>query len=245
MSADLQKLNAIAAAFSNLPYENITKILKHTGCSDSGSKLRRMEEVLEDHLKWNTGGTCFSLCNALMEILLLNGFEAFIAMGDMHYGKNIHCAVVVRFLQQSYLIDPGYLLHFLIRLPNQNEDVIVRTARNVVIVKGVGEGEVELYTEESGQRKWRYRLRVWPVSQAEFEEHWVHSFSLNSMESILLSRVTETGRVYFRKNRLEHVSAGSRAKQIVSPDEADLLSSMFGVPADLVIRAHHSLNGRR
>ena len=95
LEPDFAHLSRIASAFSNLPYENVTKILKDARSTTVGQKLRGTEEVLQDHLRWNTGGTCFSLCNALASILENCGFQAFIAMADMHYGPNIHCAVIV------------------------------------------------------------------------------------------------------------------------------------------------------
>ena len=244
-NADLKLLAMIAGAFSFLPYENVTKILKHARCVDSDSQLRRTKEVLEDHLRWNTGGTCFSLCNALLEVLTQNGFEAFIAMGDMHYGANIHCAVIVKLLGRLYLLDPGYLLHQPIPLPQNGEEVRLHTSMNTVIVKWEENGIVSLYTEESGCRKWRYRLRVFPTDAAEFEKHWIRSFSLNSMETILLSRINEHGRIYFRKDRLENVSPAARKKAIVSPDDAMALSHVFGLPADLIASAQHFLLGRK
>ena len=105
-SPDLKLLGRIARAYSNLPYENVTKILKSATQAASEQKLRRTEEVLDDHLRWNTGGTCFSLCNALSGILHACGFESHIAMADMHYGANIHCAIIVTISDRRYLIDP-------------------------------------------------------------------------------------------------------------------------------------------
>jgi arylamine N-acetyltransferase len=244
-SADLDLLKLIAAAFSHLPYENVTKILKHSRSMDSQLQLRRTGEVLEDHLRWNTGGTCFSLCNALLEVLKQNEFDAFIAMGDMHYGTNIHCAVIVRLSDQPYLLDPGYLLHQPIPLLQNGHKVSIRTSMNTVTLKEEERGVVSLYTEESGRQKWRYRLRIIPTDSAEFEKHWIHSFSLNSMETILLSRINETGRIYFRKDRLENVSPIARKKTIVSPDDVKSLSEVFGLPVDLITLAQHSLIGRR
>jgi arylamine N-acetyltransferase len=106
-TADWRFLAQLAKAYSKLPYENVTKILKDTRSSSSREKLRRTEELLEDHLRWNTGGTCFSLCNALQDILRHCGFDPFIAMADMHYGINIHCAIIVRLGSTKYLLDPG------------------------------------------------------------------------------------------------------------------------------------------
>src|SRR5262249_39781022 len=112
-------LERIARAFAALPYENVTKILKQARSNSARASLRDAGEVFGDHLRWGTGGTCFSLCNALLKLLESAGFDAFIAMADMHYGKDIHCAVVVRLDDSRFLLDPGYLLHQPIRLPEK------------------------------------------------------------------------------------------------------------------------------
>ena len=142
-------LHGIAAAFANLPYENVTKILKQARSNSSKASLRQPQEVLSDHLRWNTGGTCFSLCNTLRSILIACGYECFIAMGDMHYGQNIHCAVIVKdkLSQRAHLLDPGYLLHYPISLPEPGDERSASTTMNTVTVKNEGGNVYSLYTE--------------------------------------------------------------------------------------------------
>jgi arylamine N-acetyltransferase len=239
---DLIQLKCISAAFSHLPYENVTKILKEARSTSVDQKLRRADEVLSDHLRWNTGGTCFSLCNALLSILKNSGFEAFIAMADMHYGANIHCVVVVTLPEGRFLLDPGYLLHHPIQLPDSDLEHITRTPINTVVIHNEGNEFFSLFTIESSQRKWRYRLRAYAVSDEQFEAHWIHSFSLNSMEHLMMTRVDHGGRLYFRKNHLEHVNEMKRT--ILTRPEANELSSLFGVPADLIANARNVLLAR-
>ena len=237
--ADLQLLQSVASAYSNLPYENITKILKDARCSGSQQKFRRTDEVFEDHLRWNTGGTCFSLCNALQELLTFCGFEAFIAMADMHYGTNIHCAVVVEMEKERYLLDPGYLLHQPLFLP-ANEIRIV-TKMNTVVLKNEGPDLYSLFTKENGMEKWRYRLRAYPVTREEFEQHWLHSFSLNSMENVTITRLSDSGRLYYRKDRIEVVQHDLRKKQKIESDDVQTLSQTFSLPSDLILQAQQVL----
>jgi arylamine N-acetyltransferase len=237
---ELQLLCSLTTAYSNLPYENVTKILKDARSSSSQEKLRHTSEVLQDHLRWNTGGTCFSLCNALQELLTYCGFDGFIAMADMYYGPNIHCAVISKVGGQHYLIDPGYLLHQPIPLPN--DSVSIRTSMNTIHLKNEGNATYSLFTEEHGIRKWRYRLRDQSISRAEFEKYWIHSFSLNSMEHIMLTRANDSGRLYYRKDRLELVQHSTRTKQKISSTDAVTLSQMFGLPADLIQAANKTLN---
>jgi arylamine N-acetyltransferase len=234
---DFAQLKNIAEAFACLPYENITKILKDANSTSVRGKLRKEEEVIEDHLRWNTGGTCFSLCNALNAILKNSGFDPFIAMGDMHYGDNIHCAVIVPLNGRHYLIDPGYLLHDPIVLPEIANETRHKTNMNTVVMRREDETTFSLYTIESSQLKWRYRLHAVPISDEEFERHWIHSFSLNSMEHVTLSRMTPNGRLYFRKGRLDQVSESQRIRTDFQESAAHELSEIFGLPADLICNA--------
>ena len=239
---DLLQLKRIGAAFSHLPYENVTKILKEARSTSIHQKLRKTDEVLTDHLRWSTGGTCFSLCNALLSILKNSGFETFIAMADMHYGTNIHCVVLVKLPEGRFVLDPGYLLHNPIRLPDSDFEQITKTPMNAVVIQNEGNENFSLFTIESSQRKWRYRLKACPVTSEEFEAHWIHSFSLNSMEHLIMTRLDNHGRLYFRKNYLEQVKESKRT--ILTKPEASELSGLFGVPADLISSARNVLLAR-
>ena len=241
---DLLLLQSIAGGFSHLPYENVTKILKHAGASQSTAKLRLMDEVLLDHLRWNTGGTCFSLCNALQNILTASGFNSFIAMADMHYGRNIHCTVITILEGRKYLTDPGYLLHDPILLPEEMLETTRLTPMNTVSIKNEAPDVFSVYTIEGKQRKWRYRLRANQIAREEFESHWIHSFSLNSMEHVTLSRVDSKGRLYYRKNRLDLVSPSERSKQRIEESGTETLARCFQIPADLLSLAHKAVSGR-
>lgn len=234
----------IGRAFSFLPYENVTKILKDARSVSSEMKLRSAEEVLEDHLRWGTGGTCFSLCNALQTILVECGFQARIAMADMHYGSNIHCAVIVPIDSRNFLLDPGYLLHEPMPLPDVGLELVQITPMNRVRLVGETEKLFSLYTEENAQKKWRYRLRSSVVTRDEFIGHWIRSFSLNTMEQIMLSCVKPSGRLYFRKDRLETVNPVNRLKKMIAPDDVPGLSQFFGLPADLIADAQRALLSR-
>jgi arylamine N-acetyltransferase len=237
--ADLRLLQDVASAYSSLPYENVTKILKDARCSSSYQKFRQTEEVFEDHLRWNTGGTCFSLCNALEGLLTFCGFEAFIAMADMHYGANIHCAIVVALEQDRYLLDPGYLLHQPLPLPATEINIV--TKMNTVVLKNEGEEQYSLFTKENGIQKWRYRLKAVRVSREEFEQHWLHSFSLNSMENVMITRLSDSGRLYYRKDRIEVVQHDLRKKQKIESHDVQTLSQTFGLPSDLILQAQQVL----
>jgi hypothetical protein len=162
-------------------------------------------------------------------------------MADMHYGANIHCAVIVPIDRRSYLLDPGYLLHDPIPLPEEGLEVVQLTAMNKIQLVSETSNLFSLYTEENGRKKWRYRLHADVVQRDEFVRHWIHSFSLNTMEEIMFSRLGPEGRLYFRKDRLETVNPTSRLKTPVRPDELPELSRIFGIPSDLIQNAHRAL----
>ena len=86
----------VATAFSSIPYENLTKILKQ---DHEGQRAARRcpEEVIEDHIRLGSGGTCFSLTAALLHILRALGLRAEPILADRHYGDNTHCALLVWF----------------------------------------------------------------------------------------------------------------------------------------------------
>jgi arylamine N-acetyltransferase len=243
-NAGFDRLVEIARAFSFLPYENVTKILKAARSASVRAGMRLAPEVLEDHLRWNTGGTCFSLCNALLVILRQSGVPSFVAMADMHYGRNIHCVVIAECLERRYVLDPGYLIGHPVPLPDAGCSATLRTSMSTLIFEAEEAGTVSLYTIEAGLRKWRYRMRPWPVSDDEFSRHWIRSFSLNTIEHVMLSRLSSSGRLYFRKNRLEEVGAGGRSGQPVAAGESGRLSAVFGLPADLILQAHRVVLAR-
>jgi arylamine N-acetyltransferase len=231
----------IARAFSALPYENVTKILKQARSNSARASLRDAGEVLGDHLRWGTGGTCFSLCNALSKLLAGASFDAFIAMADMHYGQDIHCAVVVRLDGSRFLLDPGYLLHQPIRFPGPGGSTRIRTAMNETSLVWESDNLFSLYTTELSQTKWRYRLKAFPVSDQEFIDHWIHSFSLNTMEHLMLSRCDANGRTYFRKGSLEQVAHQTKQKSRLDNGCSGELAGIFGVPADMIRLAQNAL----
>ena len=67
-SAGENFLVKILENFANLPYENISKIIKWNE-NFKENHLRLPEEVISEHVDFNFGGTCFSLTFYLQTIL--------------------------------------------------------------------------------------------------------------------------------------------------------------------------------
>jgi len=137
-------LRTVLRAFSHLPYENLTKILKDA--APGGPTRREPEEVLLDHFRYGTGGTCFSLVATLRHILLGLGFDATPILADRTYGPDTHCALIVRLDDQPVLADPGYLLAEPLPLDGPEERRIVTPFHEIRLVPRTETGRMELYT---------------------------------------------------------------------------------------------------
>ena len=107
--ADLALLRRMIAAYSNLPYENLTKIIRKFTARSPEERLRGPVEVVSGFIERRTGGTCFSLTYCLGSMLSSAGLRCHPVMADMKR-PNIHCALVVETAGRRYLVDPGYLV---------------------------------------------------------------------------------------------------------------------------------------
>ena len=124
----------VATAFSSLPYENLTKVLKHD--REGGVVRRGPEEVIRDHLRLGSGGTCFSLTAALLQVLRGLGLRAEPILADRHYGENTHCALLVWLNEQPHLLDPGYLILRPLPLPGAKDfEQVVPPSVNEILLR--------------------------------------------------------------------------------------------------------------
>jgi hypothetical protein len=152
--------------------------------------------------------------------------------------------VIVKLQEGRFLLDPGYLLHTPVALPVEGCETRHASSMNTIFLRSESANIFCLYTLESGQIKWRYRLRATRIPTAEFTQHWLRSFSLNTMENLMLSRLEDHGRIYFRKDRLAVVSETNRQKRIMKGSEFGELSQLFHLPADLILQAQAALLSR-
>ncbi|MBD3334374.1 MAG: hypothetical protein GF355_02560 [Candidatus Eisenbacteria bacterium] len=248
----LPLLGDVAQSFSKLPWENLTKFIKKHRALEadltapshresallSSQRLRRSQEVMLDHARMGTGGTCFSLTNALRRILTDLGFKTFPVMADMKHGDNTHCALLAVLDDRRFLLDPGYLVA---------EPVVLHTRRSTRLTgadagleyrpAGPG-GAVELYTTNArGERSFRYRLRPAPVHDGVFMRHWTSSFDLPGMNSLHLNRISPAGRLSVHGFNLR-IDTGRRKENVkLAGNYVELVEEHFGIDAGLVQRA--------
>ncbi len=241
---DLELLGQIAQRFSKLPYENVSKIIKLSQAEEL-APLRLPEEIYEDFRDWNLGGTCFSLTFYLLEILTYCGYEAYPVMGDMRWGENVHCAILVNRGGHHYLVDPGYMVHQPLEL---SKDTIKRhmTPHSGIAVRFDPMVErFDLYTFRRGNWTWRYRFSPWPVSIEEFAQHWIESFYKPTMHGVCLTKVAGSEMVYVH-NHFTKISGYNRVQRHNSQERAEqTVREQFEIPLHLLEEARYALEINR
>ncbi len=225
----------IAAAFSSLPYENLTKILKHD--REDGVARRGPEEVISDHLRVGGGGTCFSLTAALLHILRGLGLPAEPILADRHYGENTHCALLVWLDEQPHLLDPGYLILKPLPLPGDKEfEQVVPTTFNELLLRHKDQGsKIELHTRQQGATSHRLTFKPEPARDEEFLDAWDTSFGWEMMRYPLLTRVQGGDQLYLQGSRFQRRSQKDVERYELF--EAEDIARAFGLEANLVREA--------
>ncbi len=225
----------VGEAFTRLPYENLTKLIrKHEG--DPRARRRGPEIVVGDHLRWGTGGTCFALTETFLSVLRRLGYRCRPVMCDMKAGPDTHCAVVIDLPEGPHLMDPGYLLHR--PLPLLPGRVATRdTGVAEVRLQGAPDGQsFELHTGST----WRYRMKAAPVSPARFLALWDASFHWGHMNNVHLSRAVPEigGYAYVHGLRMRLQGRDGKENLNLRGRQASVLGERFGLAADVVERAY-------
>ena len=231
-------LENVVTAFSSLPYENITKIIKR---AESGSleKARRYpEEVIRDHIAWGAGGTCFSLTYALLHLVRGLGWKAECILADRKYGQDTHCALLVWINGVPHLLDPGFLVVRPVPLSGTCGQEI-DTAFNRLGLEPEGKpGRISLSTVRGGVRTYRLSYKTSPVDEGEFFKAWDASFGWDMMRYPLLTRTEGARQIYLRGSRLQVSGAGSVEKRILAGEDlVSRIAAEFRMDASVVARA--------
>ena len=231
-----QLFYAAARAFSRIPYENITKIIRRAEAGGDEKARRGPEEVIAGHIRWGTGGTCFSLTSALCRLARRMGFEAEYLLADRGYGWNTHSALSVRIGGEPYLVDPGFLITEPVPLALTAKKEIESGGEKLTLVPG--EAGISLYTSRGGKSVHRLTYKTAPVDAGEFYKAWDASFHWEMMSYPLLARAGSSGRVYLRGSMFQ-VSNNESVKRVKIPGDelAAKIAGEFGIHPALVARA--------
>jgi len=235
---DLDMLRGIISCYANIPYENLTKIIRKFTAGSPGERLRSPIEVVSGYIENHTGGTCFSLTFCLGSILAKTGYRCYPVMADMKR-PNVHCALVVEIGGLKYLVDPGYLLGEPVEL--SGAPVRLTTSFGNVELRPRGATHYDLFTVTGGERKWRYRVRANPVPQLLFMRYWQESFDLPMMNSLQLTRLTASGHLYIRNHHLRLRRSDARINENIRANLESRIESEFGIPGDITAEARELL----
>jgi len=228
----------LAAAFARLPYENLTKIIKHARSGNVAQARRGPEEVLDAHFNFGTGGTCFSLTATLLHLVRSLGIEAQPILADRRYGPDTHCALLVWLDGKPHLLDPGYLLVEPILLPTYGSTMVATPMHDVVLTARDEGARVDLTTVRRGQRTYRLTYKTRAVDAPEFLRAWDASFAWDMMHYPVLTRIADGKQLYLQKNQLMIRGGDAVQRGEIGPDDlVRRIATEFGVAADVAARA--------
>jgi arylamine N-acetyltransferase len=231
-------LRRVVTSYSNLPYENLTKIIKKFTAGSPDERLRGPVEVVSGFVEHHTGGTCFSLTYCLGSILTSAGFKCYPVMADMKR-PNIHCALVVEMNGRRHFVDPGYLVGEPVELTDR--PVRIETTFGVVELRPRQGERYDLFTLEGEDRKWRYTVKTVAVSHAAFIRHWQDSFALPMMNNLLLMRLTSEGHLYIKNHHLRMKGPRGKANENIRSGLEARIAAEFGIPPDITAEAREHL----
>ncbi len=238
----LSFLQEILKQFAGIPYENISKIIKlNEHWYSVTEKIRLPQEVMQDHISLQLGGTCFSLTFYLQSILTQHGFTCYPVMADMRAGRNIHCCLIVILDSVKYLVDPGYLLTQPMELNPRKPKLFRSEFAGVELHFNHENQSYELFTFNKNEIKWRYRFQDRPVPSEEFLQHWLKSFDLNSMHGICLTKVMNGGLIYVHKKFMRETTINGKRNFNIKRNYHTTINDIFGIDKQIIEQAQFAL----
>lgn len=236
----LRKLTEVTRAFARLPYENLTKIIKEAGAGHPAEARRTPAEVIADHNRLGTGGTCFSLAAAFLHLVRSLGWPAEPILADRTYGSDTHCALVVGIDGLLHLLDPGFLIVEPIRLDGGASQELKTPFNRLILEPRAAGAMLDLSTIQDGRRTYRLTFKLRPVDTAEFLKAWDASFDWEMMHYPLLTKVAKSRHLYLKGNRFQIRSERSiRLSEISRGDLPARIEAEFGIARSV---ASHALS---
>jgi arylamine N-acetyltransferase len=231
-------LRQVVTAFAQLPYENLTKIIKEAATGRPDQARRSPAEVIADHIALGAGGTCFSLTAALLHLLRGLGWQAEPLLADRPYGPDTHCALAVWMDGSPYLVDPGYLLTEPIPLTTATAQCIPTSFHEIRLVPRAAGAKLDLLTVNRGNTTLRITFKTAPADWGEFVKVWDRSFDWDMMRYPVLTRVAGGRHLYLQGNRFQARSREAVERTEIAPDElAGWIARTFGINRELAAKA--------
>ena len=229
----------VTAAFKEVPFENLTKIIKADSVISPSSARRHPDEVVGDYLRWGTGGTCFSLTASVVALLDALGIDAWPVLADRHYGQDTHCGIIiVRHDGSVLLLDPGYLLFAPAAVPVEQPSFFDTGFNRIELKPVAGGSRIELYTIVKGNRKLRLTFKIEPVSDEAFGRSWDRSFAFEMMNYPVLTRRIKGTHQYLQGNVLALRDAERTKRFTLTPEkQLAFICGSMNIHRDIVIQA--------
>ena len=226
---DRETLEMIIDRFSLIPWENLTKFLARVSGRPPGLLPRTPATVISQYASMGTGGTCFSLTEALGAVLSFCGFRCYPVMADMRHGSNIHCALAVHTGEgERFLADPGYLVPVPVMV-RKDVGTELRLPGQTMVWEPASEDRCMLFTVEGGERTWRYTMRMRPVGRDEFLSHWMSSFAATGMNSLHANLRTGGERISAHNMNLRRTDGLNRTNVKLRDRYAQGIQENFGI----------------
>jgi arylamine N-acetyltransferase len=227
-------------AFRRIPWENLTKFLLRA----RGEERPRMpDEVFRGFVEAGTGGTCYSLTEALAAVLVRCGWKVRPLTGHMRHGKNIHCALLAQGNEGAFLLDPGYVVPRPVRLERHGGTLSLPGRELRWAPSGAG---WDLYTvREGGVPQWRYRLESRELTREEFLLFWKQSFSAPGLNSLHINLSLEDHRLSAHNGNLRMEGEGLRENRKLASDYGSAVAEYFGVSPSVAGEAWRELSRLR
>jgi arylamine N-acetyltransferase len=235
-------LEEIAAAFSNVPFENATQI---NHLFEAGPEPEPASALVTQHLIHGTGGICYALVDALKELLDLYGFQSALHHGRVgdyegrRYRAN-HCAITVDLHRRRFLLDPGMLLKKPLLLIDETgvPSVYASHREADLLVERNAHDHLSVMIRSHRGFSHTFMIDLKEATPSDFAHAWRRSFDpLIPADYLLVHKIIDGTLWMIRDHQLLSRGADGRttAHEATWPEIGD----RFGIDAPILERAWH------
>ncbi|MEO0271314.1 MAG: arylamine N-acetyltransferase [candidate division WOR-3 bacterium] len=226
-------LKKVLKIFSEIPYENLTKIIEAES-KNFEKKLRTPYYIIRDFFEKGAGGTCFSLVYFLKNFLEYLGFKPCFLLADRSYGENTHTLVSLEIEGKKYLCDVGYLIYEPILL--ESDFFKFKTLAYDFIYEERKDG-IYVYTEsEKGFKKFRFKIKKEKVNEDDFISAWKKSFEFEMMNHVIVSKKVRDGIIYIRDGHFHKIKEGKTFYKKLEEREMIKIFEELNIKRDLILK---------
>lgn len=247
----LRDLNRLIEAYiRKVPWESVSRIIKHRAARSSADCPRWPQEFWRDALQSGLGGTCFESSLALYSLLTAIGYAGYLTVNDMGDTRACHAALVIYLDGQKYLVDNTIPIHRAVRFA-QHEITRQRTPFHNYTIRPVGENRYEIERSHHPQRN-PFTLIDIPVSLADYCAIVENDYT---PAGFFLDRVVMTKIIddkawrfmsHFRPYKLESFDRAGKSEIFLPPERlAPALAEKFHLPEDKISAAFLGLEDNR